>query len=346
MSSAYIVDGRIERGADKSQFGVRTYFLHFFSWGRFLFIAVAVALLLATNPANVQLFQQRDLPTPKATFSSLFRIQEKGNTNYLFFSVKESPHALTFMFLGEHWSCRYDDLEIGAACEHLTSMMSHGKPVLWDPSDAVHTAHRIICWSLILSAAGSFCFPLAPAGRLFDNPFIDSLVSVFYRPYLLYDLFHANVAVFPALVELHRIVPLLRSDSTLSTGDHDLDFAFAAILLVMGIGGGSNWLAAQLLAKGDCVCGFSPVVAACLAYCQRIAIMGSPVLLLIDGFHPISTSDVYWAELVIMLLRGSRNSFPIAIAWLIGGFLGSALGKYHLENVAVWGSLFKFFGWS
>lgn len=348
MPSAYIVNGRIERGNINvnSRLGLRTLFLQYFSWGRFVFLASVIGVLVATNPANVQALQPKEFSSPKTTFSSMFRLREKGTTNYVIFSVRESPYALIFMFLGESWSCRYDDMEIGNVCEHLSLVMNHGKPVLYDESDVVHTAHRIICWALIFSSAVSFCFPHVPRGRLFDNPFIDSLFSVFYRPHLIYDLLHANVAVYPSLVEMYRIFPLLRSDSTWSTGDLDVDFALAAILLIMGIGGGSNWIASQLLAKDDCISGFAPAVAASLAYSQRIAIMASPVLFFMEGFRPISSSDVYWLELVAILFRGTRDSFAMAIAWLFGGILGSALGKYHLENVVVWGRVFKFFGWS
>lgn len=349
MPSAYIVNGRIERGGAKSLFGVRTQSFQFFSWGRFLFLVGAVGILVATNPANLQLFRpKKDLPPRSSsfTFNSLFGLYEEQTTNYLFFAVKETPQSLIFMVLGESWNCRYDDSDIGPCCLHFSEVTSHGKPVLWDPSDVVHTVHRTICFSLILSAAIAFCFPNAPGGRLFDNPFLDCLFSVFYQPNLLYDIMHANLALYPALIEMRRILPLLRPGSTWSRDDSDVDFALWTILLVMGIGGGSNWIAAQLLAREDCIAGFSTVVAASLAYCHRTEVFTSPLSFLFEGLRQVSAADVFWTELVVLLLRGSRNSFSMATAWLIGGFLGSSLAKYHLENIVVWGGILKFLGWT
>lgn len=349
MASAYIVNGRIERGGGKSLFGVRTQSLQFFSWGRFLFLVVAVGILVATNPANLQHFQhKKDLPPRKSSFTinSIFGSYEQPTTNYLFFSVKETSQALIFKFLGESWQCRYDDSEIGSFCMFLTDTMSHGKPLLWDPSDAVHTAHRIICYSLIVSAAVAFCFPNAPSGRLFDNPFIDCLFSVFYQPNLLYDIVHANLTLYPTLSEMNRILPHLRPGSTWSKGDADVDFALWTMLFVMGIGGASNWVAAQVLGRENSVAGFSTVVAASLAYCHRTEVFTAPWFFLFEGLRTISAADVFWVELVLLLLRGSRNSFSLATAWVIGGFLGSALAKYHLENIVVWGGILKFLGWS
>lgn len=114
----------------------------------------------------------------------------------------------------------------------------------------------------------------------------------------------------------------------------------------MGIGGGSNWIAAQLLAREDCIAGFSTVVAASLAYCHRTEVISAPLFYFFEGLREVSAADIFWAELVILLLRGSRNSFALATGWLIGGFLGSALAKYHLENIVVWGGILKFLGWS
>ena len=87
-----------------------------------------------------------------------------------FLIKKENFDSLVFCFLGESWACRYDDRDIGFVCDALAPHLTHGKPVLWDDKDPVHTAHRVICWALIVSAAMSFCSTSPFLGRLFDNP--------------------------------------------------------------------------------------------------------------------------------------------------------------------------------
>jgi hypothetical protein len=121
-----------------------------------------------------------------------------------------------------------------------------------------------------------------------------------------------------------------------------MDFGLAVLLLVLGIGGGSNWIASQIVAKSSAY-GFASVVAASIAYCQRIAVLGSPILLRLEGFC-FTTADLYWAELIMVFLRGTRRSFSVMVTWLVAGLLGSALAKYHVENIAVWGGIYKFFG--
>lgn len=343
--SAYIVDGRIERGSGgaTSRLGIRTHFWQYLSWQRVVVLTAASGILIATNPINRHFMEQVREPTV-TSWSSFFWNQERGITNYLFFAVDETYTALVFLLLGESWSCRFDDVEIGYFCDVLAPILTHGKPLLWDETDLPYTAHRILCWILVLSAAVSFCFPGAPPGRLLDNSILDSLLSVFYRPHLLLDLFHANVAVYPALVELHRILPRLRAGSIWSTGNAQMDFFLAVIILVLGIGGGANWVASQIVAKQP-IYGFASVVAASMAYCQRIALLGSPILFRYEDLF-FTTADLYWAELVALFLRGTRRSFSVVITWLVAALLGSALAKYHVENIAVWGGIYKFFGLS
>lgn len=321
----------------------------YLSWQRVIFLLVVAGIFILTNPEN-----QGALPpvAPIETtsswiksFASLFRDRDVSSrvTNYLFFSIKETYGALVFMFLGDSWACRYDDIEIGFICDFLTSHLSHGKPVLWDERDLVHTAHRSICWALIVSAACSFCF-VSPfsGGRLFDNPFIDSFFSVFYRPHLLYDLLHANVVVYPALREMHFILPQLRAGAFISFGSLQLDYALSVIFLVMIIGGGANYISSQILAKEECNYGFSSVVAASIAYTQRLSMLDAPLLLRMGDIR-MTTTDLYWAELCLFVLKANRRSISTLIAWLVAGLLGSALAKYQLENIAVLGGFFKFF---
>ena len=369
MSATRIIDGRIERGRSQWHDVVRSSFEDL-SWQRVLFLMVVAGTFIFTNPANYPLgkFLQVTHPMvvgPRTTswwaksFSSLlFREKESSRmvTNYLFFSVQETHHALVFMFLQDSWACRYDDIEVGFLCDFLTPQLSHGKPVLvrWDGEgimDPVHTAHRSICWALMLSAAISFCFTtnrssssLSEGGRLWNNPFLDIVCSIFYRPHLLYDLLHANVVVYPALLEMHRILPQLRTGAFFSTGRSDVDYALSVILLVVVIGGGANYISSVLiLGNKDKLYGFSSVVAASMAYTQRISLMGAPLLLRLGDIR-LTTTDLYWAELGMLLLKANRRSLSTMTAWIVAGILGSALAKYHLENLAGLGGLYKFFG--
>jgi hypothetical protein len=218
--------------------------------------------------------------------------------------------------------------------------MAHGKPLVWDPSDQAHTAHRIICGLLILSVMASFCFPNSPRLFFFGNPYLDGLFSVFYRPNLLLDLLHANMSVYPALLKMSRILPELKKDSLLfSSSNHDLDFVLYILLLVIIIGGGCNIVASRVTDR-SCF-GFNTTVAASLAYLHRISIYQNPVLCHIMG-QPVTALGGYWSTLALSVMR-NENWFTFLVAWLLAGLFGSGLAKYHLENMWL-GDVFKFFG--
>jgi len=380
--STRIVNGRIQRDARAQGGGdwrrrllpPLVVSLDCWSFYRVIFLLVIAGILILTNPENQYLLHQlttmttstttgttttttKDLGTTMMTswFNLFFRSKVIGKTNYLFFSVEETPPALVFHFLQESWSCRYNDIEIGFLCDYLTPHLSHGKPLWWDETDPVHTAHRTICWILLLSATIDFCYigssnsVSSSRGRVLDNPFLDSLLSVFYRPHLLYDLLHTNLIVYPALEQIYHVLPQLRVGAFWSTGDLNMDYGMLVILLVMIIGGGANYIASFLLATMDDEYnyGFSPVVAASMAYTQRISILGtSPgtVFLLRLGNIRLNVTDLYWAELGLFLLKANRRSISNMISWLVAGLLGSALAKYQIENIAIWGGMFKFLG--
>ena len=154
---------------------------------------------------------------------------------------------------------------------------SHQKSFLWDRKDRAHTAHRIICFTLIASALVSFCFPGAPPQTsIFYNPIFDGFFFLFYRPNLM-DLIHTNSCIHPALVEINRIVPRLEDKGSVlfSFGDVDLDFALAVVILIFVIGGGCN-LAASRLTKRR-VYGLNSTIGASLAYYQQ-ATLYRPVI--------------------------------------------------------------------
>jgi hypothetical protein len=221
------------------------------------------------------------------------------------------------------------------------SNLSHKKTLLWDTNGRAHTAHRIICGLLLVSALASYCFPGAPLGQLFENQWLDGLASVFYRPHLFLDLLYANYAVHPALVEINRIIPRLHDRSIISTGYKTLDFWIGVVLLVFVIGGGSNLLASRV--TGSRVYGFSSVSAASLAYYQRITLVRRPILFFLWN-QPVTAATAYWSSVAILVVRQNRDWFPPLLAWLSAGWAGSMLAKYHLENMMIFGDILKIFG--
>lgn len=363
------------------------------SWHRVLFVLGVGSLFILTNPAKSsvdgvykddmgqqqrQQQQQQEYPFDLAewmtrTLSSMFVSRPQNNTtNYLFFSVQSSYQALSVYILGGSWDCRYDDLEFGDLCQFLTPHLAQGeKAILWDPQDPVHTAHRMLGWMLVGSAILHFCSTRRRTYFLFlwDNPILRAIFgSVFDRPHLIYDLGHLNWIVYPALQELYAIVPQLKSNSSilktttlLGKEDWKWEFAVWVGLLVFGIGGGSNYLTSLLIFGNDdeeYQYGFSTIVAACMAYQQRIhsTLYGNPSIIVgsFDGILTLHMTDLYWAECIGRFLISSssrrrtgqyRRSLAQGVAWILAGVLGSAMAKYQLENLYIWGGVLQFLGW-
>ena len=204
----------------------------------------------------------------------------------------------------------------------------------------------------------SYCCPSAPPGQPlffnFDNPYLDGFfVSVFYRPNIVFDLLRANTSLYPALVEMQVVISKLRKGSVLSTGNKTYDYCIAVLLLVFLVGGGSNlvaskWTTTQPRIK---VYGFSSVIAASLAYLQRLNPAGTTVLFFPFLDRPVTAIGAYWCGAAILMLGNSNNYnrrgewFPPLLNWLAAGFGGSLLAKYHVENTMIFGDLFGYFGW-
>lgn len=202
-----------------------------------------------------------------------------------------------------------------------------------------------MCCILLLSSLYSFCCPTAPPRRMFSNPAADGfLASIFYPPHnLLHDLIYQTVCVYPALVEMASITPKLNRGSILCTGDETADFAIAVCLLLFVCGGGANVLASRIDGQGTYVTGFSPVVAASLAYYQRISVVRNTILMTMLGCD-LTAGRLYWSSIGWIIFSYPNAWFPRLMAWLTAGLAGSFLAKYHLENMAVWGDVLKFFG--
>jgi hypothetical protein len=226
----------------------------------------------------------------------------------------------------------------------LADNLSHQKSFLWDRKDRAHTAHRIICFTLIASALVSFCFPGAPPQSVFFyNPIIGGFFSIFYRPNLM-DLIYTNSCIYPALVEINRIVPRLDKGSVLfSFGDVDLDFALAVVILIFVIGGGCNMAASKLTNRT--VYGLNSTIGASLAYYQQATLYRPVIAILFRVYdQPITASGAYWTMLGLMVVTSNRDWFQGFVVWMLAGWIGSCYARYHLESQMWWGDLFHFVG--
>jgi hypothetical protein len=219
--------------------------------------------------------------------------------------------------------------------------------MLWDRTDRVHTAHRLICLFLILSSFFYFCFdgPLSQFGIFNNIPLLDGLFSVFSRPYLIHDLLSTNLSVYPTLIEMDRMISNLNKRSSLILfEDADLNFAFAVFLLIFVIGGGCN-MAASWLTKRR-ICGFSSVVAASLIYYEQTTIYRPFVKSHLFGVvgRPVKAASAYWTHLVLMVITCPGGDwFPCAVTWLLAGWVGSIFGKYQVDNQMWWGNFLGLF---
>jgi hypothetical protein len=229
----------------------------------------------------------------------------------------------------------------------LADNFSHQRSFLWDRKDRAHTAHRIICFTLIASALVSFCFPGAPplTAFFYNNPIVGGFLSIFYRPNLR-DLIYTNSCIYPALVEINRIVPRLDKGSVLFSfgGDVDLDFALAVAILIFVIGGGCNMAASRLTKRT--VYGLNSTIGASLAYYQQATLYRPVIAILFRVYdQPITASGAYWTMLGLMVVTSeNRDWFPGFVAWLLAGLMGSCYSRYHLESQMWWGDLFHFMG--
>jgi hypothetical protein len=221
------------------------------------------------------------------------------------------------------------------------SDLCHQKSLIWDVTDRVHTAHRLLCLALILSAAFFFVCPDYSSTQLpLIYPAWDVLASIFYRPNLSVDLLCVNMIVYPALVGMNGILPLLRPGSIFATGQADWTFVLSAVLLVLVVGNGANSLANKVCGNSfSDVYGFGSVEAACLGYYLKL----EGPLLSIAGL-PVTAQGIYWTNAAWIMLHPNRKSrYPQLVAWLVAGCAGSLLAKFHLEDVFVVAKFFKFF---
>ncbi|KAG7363515.1 hypothetical protein IV203_026876 [Nitzschia inconspicua] len=312
----------------------------YIEWKRVACVMLPFLILLVTNPANQQAWRDYISPSTKKSKWLAPRL-----TNFGIFSLEEKIEGVVISGLQHHVMCPFKSPRFGSTCEVLADKLCHQKPLLWDTTDKAYTTHRLLCWVLILSSLYGFCCPKAPPRRFFAHPVADGLLaSVFYTPqYLLHDLANETFCVYPTLVEMNSILPKLNRSSILCTGDETVDFMISVGIMIFLFGGGSNVIASRIDRQGSYITGFFPVIAAALGYYQRINVIRTSILMNFFGCD-LTATRLYWSSIGWIILTNPNSWFPRLIAWLTAGLAGSFLAKYHLENIAGWGDVWRFFG--
>lgn len=181
-------------------------------------------------------------------------------TNFGLFCVEEIPTVeLIVRGGGFDWHCSFHEKEetvpsSSFSLAHpppsfcrdiLRQYMSHQKPILYDPDDRAHTAHRIAVWLLVAATFASSCFtrPLTiHTGNFF---FTNSLAGFFFDTY---DEFHTpsnslgsfvsklaslNAMVFPAIQAMDAMVQQQNSNSMFAFfPSTDANFALSLAVLL------------------------------------------------------------------------------------------------------------------
>uniref|UniRef100_A0A7S4AXR2 Uncharacterized protein n=1 Tax=Pseudo-nitzschia australis TaxID=44445 RepID=A0A7S4AXR2_9STRA len=225
--------------------------------------------------------------------------------------------------------------------------------------DRVFVAHRFLCIFMLFSAAWKFCCPQFPLSRqiLVVSPIAwinDAISSVLWKSTettLVRDLFFQNAFVYPFLVELNRMLPRLQLSSLLArpTGNETADYALAVVVLVIGIGGGSNALGALIVSNNRRrLVGFSSVAAAALGYAIRVANAWGRSSLYAYTIWPATTTSLggvasatrelglvhaYWTYVAWIIVGHPYDWYPRLVVWLLAGLVGSIYGEFHLLNM-------------
>ena len=229
--------------------------------------------------------------------------------------------------------------------------------------DRVHVFHRFLCAVLVGSVAWNcFCprFP-SPAFLMFGNSaynflplkvLVNDLWGSLFFPKssssLVRDLIHQNLFVYPALVEVDKIVPKLKLSSWLvrPTGNETADYMFALFLLVLFLGGGSNLLASKIVGDGRRVVGFSTVGAVGLGYLIRINSGGSGILATFQR-RDVSYVHGFWSNVAWIFVGHPNDWYPRLVVWLVAGMAGSIFAEFqlnHVDNMFFVKNLLGFFG--
>ena len=213
--------------------------------------------------------------------------------------------------------------------------------------DRVHVLHRFLCAILVGSVVCNYCCPRFPPLMylVFGNSAYDFVplrilndlwTSLFFpSSNLLRDLMYQNIFVYPALVELDRMIPKLRITSWLvrPTGNDTADFALALFFLVMILGGGSNELATKIVRNGRRLIGYSSVAGVGLGYLIRINTGGAGGILATFQRRDLSYKHAYWSTLAYTVVGHPNDWYPRSVLWLVAGFAGALFAEFQLKHV-------------
>lgn len=341
---ATIVDGRVVRD-EQSQLSSHR---NCFSWRRFLFVLAVCSAMIVTNPSN-EVYEHAEEALERIThpLKSTTKTRRKKRasdwalhnildppisvTNYGLFTVEERHTAVTFLGLKKaSWSCPFFDETWGPFCNAAANHFCHGRPLWYDPQSYAYTAHRALCFLIILAAILCFC---CREGTLpFSEPLLVTIYNSVGRNHfslfaLALDLFNAGQFVYPALIQMEKVIPTLqegRFAKHLHLPNY-IDFILYDIILVLFVGGGCNAFG-TFWTKQTCR-GLDATVAASVAYCTAFTTLQSTTT------QKITPQTIFWSYLPLTALLGGHSN---VIAWLLAGMAGYMLGQYHFENQDLW----------
>jgi hypothetical protein len=210
--------------------------------------------------------------------------------------------------------------------------MCHGKPLLWDSLDRVHTAHRVLCLTLLMMALFQFCIPQSSPPywkrRYWYLDYLSSALLV--HSSVVYTLLDLNLCVYPALQDMDRMITTLKWQLH-AGGNPQWTFGLTVLILVILIGSGANTIAT--LCVGRYTYGWGPIVAASLSYSFAVG----RTTLFRFGAWPVIPVQAFWTRFASIFFRNVGGG----LAWLLGGLAGYMLGEYHQGNQSTWGYFYK-----
>jgi len=306
--------------------------------------------------------------------------RSKFGTNFIFYTLDD--RALSIMkrkvligaFLTEVTLCEYNILEETSICSYIATNICHDMEV-WSRKDRAYTAHRILASMLIASVILSFCRKTdGPTRELEISLLEDSyecsirnvaswenmkyrplsvLMSVFYRPSLIFDLLLLNVVAYGPLILLEKAVNIASKNKTPLY--NDLHYAWSVFTCFVIIGSISNLAASVATGRGcygsmgafaallgyhtaqvptkilihSTYTGFDTTSVDILVLLTMIEIINSGQYL--DRWLPFKLHDIN--KNAFFLLRREGTSSPVA--WVVGGLLGIAFGHYQIERYSL-----------
>jgi hypothetical protein len=138
----------------------------------------------------------------------------------------------------------------------------------------------------------------------------------------IWDLIQANLIVYPALVNIDRLVR-----TYLVFEGKKWHFFFAFSILVFVIGGIGNQIGSWI--QRDRVRGMGAAFAACLGYYRATDLSTLSLFRFVDT--PFTASTLFWLDASMLLLQQRPGHL---VAWISGGMAGHMFGHMHRQWLA------------